>query len=77
MATSDADRISTTLTEPAPVGAPVTGSKVPSAIPDGVNHLTSQRRAKLSFCLKNRPILLAKSPDRLKAEPMREILLAP
>src|SRR3954470_16957297 len=29
-------------------GAPVIGSKVPSATPDGVNHLTSPRRAKLS-----------------------------
>jgi IS30 family transposase len=32
------------------VGAPVIGSKVLSATPDGVNHLTSLRRAKLSFC---------------------------
>src|SRR5690349_22337539 len=31
-----------------PVGAPVIGSKVPSATPDGVNHLTSPRRAKVS-----------------------------
>jgi len=30
------------------VGAPVIGSKVLSATPDGVNHLTSMRRAKLS-----------------------------
>jgi len=30
------------------VGAPVIGSKVLSATPDGVNHLTSLRRAKLS-----------------------------
>jgi len=33
------------------VGAPVIGSKVLSATPDGVNHLTSLRRAKLSYCL--------------------------
>jgi len=32
------------------VGAPVIGSKVLSATPDGVNHLTSLRRAKLSHC---------------------------
>src|SRR3954453_9431649 len=32
-----------------PVGAPIIGSKVPSATPDGVNHLTSPRRAKLSY----------------------------